>query len=298
MAAPMCRGKILAVLCIKKLQVQHGRFPWTLKPAQFFRSSSSFSTFSLFHETTCNRTQQQATNMLHWRRNITSLDGSRKSCIPIGCCSFSSSSAPTNESEGSTRPHTGVKLPTTVKIKTLDTVGQRIRPGTIHLFDQEGNSMGAIHSYQALKRLNEPENSGLRLISIDPEAKPYAAYQLMTPQQLLEERAKLREEKKAQKGVGAVQSMRFSSDITKHDLTHKVHKIDGFIEKKSLVKISITNPRKSKKTTEDMVKLADNILKSLTSKATYQTPPTLKGTAVNCVLRPLSDKEASTGKKK
>ncbi|CAH1268381.1 Hypp3865 [Branchiostoma lanceolatum] len=160
--------------------------------------------------------------------------------------------------------------------------------------------MGAIHSYQAVKLVNDPksENSGLRLVQIDAEAKPYPAYQLMTPQQLLEERAKLREEKKAHKGVGAVQSMRFSSDITKHDLAHKVHKIDSFIERKSLVKISISNPRNSKKTTEDMIKLADNILKSLTSKATYQTPPALKGTALNCILRPLSDKEASTGKKK
>ncbi|KAI8499969.1 Translation initiation factor IF-3, mitochondrial [Branchiostoma belcheri] len=361
MAAPMCRHKLMAFICTRTFQVQHRSLPdpWTLKPVQFFSTSSACPRLlSSNNETTL----LQSTNMFWWRRrNVTTLkfDFLKTSAIgchsfsssaltndsvgktsaigchsfssssltndsdgktfPIGCYRFSSfistndsdgktsaidchsfsSSASTNDSDhSSTRPQSEVKLPSNVKIKTLDAVGQRIRPGTIHLFEQEGKSMGAVHSVQALKLTNDPENSGIRLVLIDAEAKPYPAYQLMTPQQLLDERAKLREEKKANKGVGAVHTMKFSSDITKHDLSHKVHKIDSFIDKKSLVKISISNPRNSKKTTEDMVKLADNILKLLTNKAVYQTPPILKGTAVNCVIRPASDKDTGTGKKK
>ncbi|XP_019619792.1 PREDICTED: uncharacterized protein LOC109466506 [Branchiostoma belcheri] len=342
MAAPMCRHKLMAFICTRTFQVQHRSLPWTLKPVQFFSTSSSCprllpSKSNYYNETTL----LQATNMFWWRRrNVTTLkydcletsaigcrslsssastngsigktfpigcyrfssfistNNSVSKTFPIGCHSFSTSTSTNDSDHSSTRPHSEVKLPSNVKIKTLDAVGQRIRPGTIHLFDQEGKSMGAVHSVHALKLTNDPENSGIRLVLIDAEAKPYPAYQLMTPQQLLDERAKLREEKKANKGVGAVHTMKFSADITKHDLSHKVHKIDSFIEKKSVVKISISNPRNSKKTTDDMVKLADNILKSLTNKAVYQTPPILKGTAVNCVIRPASDKDASMGKKK
>ncbi|NXK55234.1 IF3M factor, partial [Chauna torquata] len=165
-------------------------------------------------------------------------------------------------------------------------VGRRIPYRILHIINQDGESLGNMHRAEALKLMDQ---HNLKLVLLRENAQP-PVYRLMTGQQIHEEQLKRAEKKKASSKSGLVQKeLSFSSAIGKNDLETKTRQIAHWIEKKYHVKVTI---RQAKDSNIDMFMLFDQILETVSDKATYLSKPqAIKEGTSTCILRHMSDKE-------
>ncbi|XP_010308690.2 translation initiation factor IF-3, mitochondrial [Balearica regulorum gibbericeps] len=165
-------------------------------------------------------------------------------------------------------------------------VGRRIPYRILHVINQDGESLGNMHRAEALKLMDQHD---LKLVLLRENAEP-PVYRLMTGQQIHEEQLKRAEKKKTSPNPGMVQKeLSFSSAIAKNDLETKTKQIAQWIEKKYRVKVTIRQPKDSN---TDMLTLFDQILETVSEKATYLSKPKVTTEGVStCILRHMSDKE-------
>ncbi|KAM9246058.1 translation initiation factor IF-3, mitochondrial isoform 2-T3 [Leptosomus discolor] len=161
-------------------------------------------------------------------------------------------------------------------------VGRRIPYRILHVINQDGESLGNMHRAEALKLMDQ---HGLKLVLLQENAEP-PVYRLMTGQQIHEEQLKRAEKKKANPNPA----------IAKNDLETKTKQIAQWIEKKYHVKITI---RQAKDSNTDMLTLFDEILETVSKKATYLSKPRVTREGVStCILRHMSDKELKAYQKR
>ncbi|NXI70295.1 IF3M factor, partial [Anseranas semipalmata] len=165
-------------------------------------------------------------------------------------------------------------------------VGRRIPHRILHVINQDGESLGNMHRAEALKLMDQHD---LKLVLLREDAEP-PVYRLMTGQQIHEEQLRRAEKKKASSKPGMVQKeLSFSSAIAKNDLETKTRQIAHWIEKKYHVKVTI---RQAKDSNTDMFMVFDQILETVSNKATYLSKPkAIKEGTSTCILRHMSDKE-------
>ncbi|XP_041272012.1 translation initiation factor IF-3, mitochondrial [Onychostruthus taczanowskii] len=165
-------------------------------------------------------------------------------------------------------------------------VGRRIPYRILHVINQDGQSLGNMHRAEALRLMDQ---HGLKLVLLRENVEP-PVYRLMTGQQIHEEQLKRAEKKKASPKPGVVQKeLSFSSAIAKNDLETKTKQIAQWIEKRHHVKVTI---RQAKGSSTDMFTLFDQILETVSEKATYLSKPRVAREGVStCVFRHMSDKE-------
>ncbi|XP_063187832.1 translation initiation factor IF-3, mitochondrial [Chroicocephalus ridibundus] len=170
-------------------------------------------------------------------------------------------------------------------------VGRRIPYRILHVINQDGESLGNMHRAEALKLMDQHD---LKLVLLRENAEP-PVYRLMTGQQIHEEQLRRAEKKKASPKTGMVQKeLSFSSAIAKNDLETKTKQIAQWIEKKYHVKVTI---RQAKDSNMDMFVLFDQILETVSEKATYLSKPKVTREGVStCILRHKSDKELKAQK--
>ncbi|KAM6093867.1 translation initiation factor IF-3, mitochondrial [Chlamydotis macqueenii] len=172
------------------------------------------------------------------------------------------------------------------KKAAFGSVGRRIPYRILHVINQDGESLGNMHRAEALKLMDQHD---LKLVLLRENAEP-PVYRLMTGKQIHEEQLKRAEKKKASSKTGMVQKeLSFSSAIAKNDLETKTKHIAQWIEKKYHVKVTI---RQAKDSNTDMFTLFDQILETVSEKATYLSKPKVTREGVStCILRHMSDKE-------
>ncbi|NXC42720.1 IF3M factor, partial [Penelope pileata] len=173
------------------------------------------------------------------------------------------------------------------KTKTVfGSAGRRIPYRILHVINQDGESLGNMHRAEALRLMDEHD---LKLVLLRENAEP-PVYKLMTGQQIHEEQLKRAEKKKASSKTALVQKeLSFSSAIAKNDLETKTKQITHWIEKKYHVKVTV---RQAKDSNTDMFMLFDQILETMSDKATYLSKPkAIKEGTSTCILRHMSDKE-------
>ncbi|KFU99412.1 hypothetical protein N340_01675, partial [Tauraco erythrolophus] len=165
-------------------------------------------------------------------------------------------------------------------------VGRRIPYQILHVINHDGESLGNMRRAEALKLMDQHE---LKLVLLRENADP-PVYKLMTGRQIHEEQLKRAEKKKASSKSGMVQKeLSFSSAIAKNDLETKTKQIGQWIEKKYHVKVTI---RQAKGSNTDTFMLFDQILETVSEKATYLSKPKVTREGVSsCILRHMSDKE-------
>ncbi|KFP24692.1 hypothetical protein N325_10639, partial [Colius striatus] len=171
-------------------------------------------------------------------------------------------------------------------------VGRRIPYRILHVISQDGESLGNMHRAEALKLMDKHD---LKLVLLQENAEP-PVYRLMTGQQIHEEQMRRAEKRKASpKAVVVQKELSFSSSIAKNDLDTKTKQIAQWIEKKCHVKVTI---RQAKGSNVDMFTLFDQILETVSEKATYLSKPRAAREGVSiCILRPMSEKELKAHQK-
>lgn len=170
-------------------------------------------------------------------------------------------------------------------------IGRRIGQRIIHLFDEKGNDMGNMHRADVIRLMDERD---LRLVQRNAGTEP-AEYQLMTGMQILQERQRLREMKKASPKTGPTQTkeLTFSSNIGQHDLDTKTKQIQQWIKKERQVRITIKKGKNVDVSENKVEEIFHQILQTMPGMATFLSRPQAiqGGKALMCVLRPLSKNE-------
>nr|XP_024651291.1 translation initiation factor IF-3, mitochondrial isoform X1 [Macaca nemestrina]XP_024651292.1 translation initiation factor IF-3, mitochondrial isoform X1 [Macaca nemestrina]XP_024651293.1 translation initiation factor IF-3, mitochondrial isoform X1 [Macaca nemestrina]XP_024651294.1 translation initiation factor IF-3, mitochondrial isoform X1 [Macaca nemestrina]XP_024651295.1 translation initiation factor IF-3, mitochondrial isoform X1 [Macaca nemestrina]XP_024651296.1 translation initiati len=178
-------------------------------------------------------------------------------------------------------------------------IGRKISQRIIHLFDEKGNDMGNMHRADVIRLMDERD---LRLVQRNASTEP-AEYQLMTGMQILQERQRLREMKKAspktvlapcfKPGPTLTKELTFSSNIGQHDLDTKTKQIQQWIKKERQVRITIKKGKNVDVSENKMEEIFHQILQTMPGMATFLSRPQAVqgGKALMCVLRPLSKNE-------
>ncbi|EHH58491.1 Translation initiation factor IF-3, mitochondrial [Macaca fascicularis] len=170
-------------------------------------------------------------------------------------------------------------------------IGRKISQRIIHLFDEKGNDMGNMHRADVIRLMDERD---LRLVQRNASTEP-AEYQLMTGMQILQERQRLREMKKASPKTGPTltKELTFSSNIGQHDLDTKTKQIQQWIKKERQVRITIKKGKNVDVSENKMEEIFHQILQTMPGMATFLSRPQAVqgGKALMCVLRPLSKNE-------
>ncbi|XP_075418908.1 translation initiation factor IF-3, mitochondrial [Tenrec ecaudatus] len=169
--------------------------------------------------------------------------------------------------------------------------GRKISDRIIRVLDEAGNDLGHMHRADVIRLMDQ---RGLLLVKRNASTEP-PEYQLMTGQQIHEERLRLRERNKAQPKAGPTltKELTFSSNIGQHDLDTKSKQIQQWIEKKYQVQITVKKGKQADEPADRSEAIFNHILQTMPGEATFSSKPQAVrgGKATMCVLRPLTPKE-------
>nr|XP_034971970.1 translation initiation factor IF-3, mitochondrial [Zootoca vivipara]XP_034971971.1 translation initiation factor IF-3, mitochondrial [Zootoca vivipara]XP_034971972.1 translation initiation factor IF-3, mitochondrial [Zootoca vivipara] len=172
---------------------------------------------------------------------------------------------------------------------TIESIGRKIPHRIIQLIDENGENQGNIHRADVIRIMDE---RAVKLVLLNEKADP-PMYRLMSGQQILEERLRLRDKQKASSKNGPVQQkeLTFSTAIEQHDLDTKMKQIQQWIDKKHHVRVTLQQ-KGGGGGQEKMLAFFGQILDKMPGKATYLSEPrTIKEGRSVCVLRHMSNKE-------
>jgi len=128
-----------------------------------------------------------------------------------------------------------IKLKNTRSSKDLLRKNEHIRVPEVRLIDSDGTMLGLVKIHDALMKAREQE---LDLVEISPTAQPPVCKILEYSKYIYEQGKKNRDAKKKQKTV-SLKEIRLKSRIASHDLEVKVKQIEGFLNKKDMVRVSV-----------------------------------------------------------
>ncbi|XP_007650369.1 translation initiation factor IF-3, mitochondrial isoform X1 [Cricetulus griseus] len=169
--------------------------------------------------------------------------------------------------------------------------GRKISERIIRVLDEKGTDLGMMHRADVIRLMDKLD---LRLVQRNASSEP-PEYQLMTGEQIHQERLRIREQEKTnpKTGPAATKELIFSSNIGQHDLDTKSKQIHQWIEKKYLVQVTIKKAKNAEQPRNEMDEIFNQILQTMTAIATFSSRPKAirGGTASMCVFRPLSKKE-------
>jgi translation initiation factor IF-3 len=110
-----------------------------------------------------------------------------------------------------------------------------IRVREVRVVDEEGNQLGVLPTYEALRLAQE---RGLDLVEVAPNAVPPVCRLLDFGKFQYERQKKDREARKAQKVI-EIKEIRLKPRTGEHDLDTKVRKSLGFLEEGAKVRVTV-----------------------------------------------------------
>jgi translation initiation factor IF-3 len=114
-------------------------------------------------------------------------------------------------------------------------VNERIRVREIRVIDEEGNQLGVMAPFEAMKLARE---RGLDLVEISPTAVPPVCKIMDYGKFLYQENKKAHEQRKHQKG-GVIKEVKFRPSTAEHDYQVRLKKIIQFLYEGNKVKAMI-----------------------------------------------------------
>ncbi|MDE6550551.1 MAG: translation initiation factor IF-3 [Clostridia bacterium] len=166
-------------------------------------------------------------------------------------------------------------------IKELAINGQ-IREREVRLLDKDGNQLGVMSSYEALRRAEEVN---LDLVMISPVAKPPVC-KIMDYGKYKYETVKKEKENKRNQKVVEVKEVWLSATIDTGDLNTKAKQTVKFIESGNKVKVSIRLRGRQMARPEYAVEVMNDFFGILGGCAQMDKQPTAEGRIITMMLSP------------
>jgi len=161
---------------------------------------------------------------------------------------------------------------------------ERIRADKLLVIDEQGNSLGVLNKFDALKIARDRE---LDLIEVSPKANP----PVVKIESWSKFKYKLNKKKKETKSKRIEQKeMWFKAFIDKGDLDHKLKRVREFLAEKNPVKLTIKARGRVK--TELLKELMQKILKDLEFEIEVpEAPAKFEGHNLSLIVRPIKHKK-------
>jgi len=159
---------------------------------------------------------------------------------------------------------------------------ERIRAREIRVIDDEGNQIGILPPYEALKMARE---RNLDLVEISPTAQPPVCRIMDYGKYLYQQEKKEREAKKHQKVI-TVKEVKFRINVDDHDYETKKNHVLRFLDGGDKVKATIFFRGREMTRTGLGREILERLIKDIGDKGIVEFRPRQEGNTLHAILAP------------
>jgi translation initiation factor IF-3 len=170
----------------------------------------------------------------------------------------------------------------------------RIRAREIRVIDDEGNQIGILPPYDALKMARE---KNLDLVEISPTAVPPVCRIMDYGKFLYQQEKKEREAKKHQKTI-VVKEVKFRINVDDHDYDTKKNHVLRFLDEGDKVKATIFFRGREMTRTGLGRQILERLIKDVEDKAIVEFRPRQEGNTLHAILAPKKSDSPKKGGEK
>lgn len=170
-------------------------------------------------------------------------------------------------------------------------MNDRIRAREIRVIDADGNQLGIMAPFDAVKRARE---QNLDLVEISPNAAPPVCRIMDYGKFLYEQEKKERAAKKNQKQI-VLKEVKFSVNVDEHDYVTKRNHVLRFLGEGDKVKASLRFRGREMAHQNLGREVLDRLVKEVGDKGIVEFRPRMEGNTMHVILAP--PKQAPGGKK-
>jgi translation initiation factor IF-3 len=170
-------------------------------------------------------------------------------------------------------------------------MNERIRAREIRVIDADGNQLGIMAPFDAIKRARE---QNLDLVEISPNAAPPVCRIMDYGKFLYEQEKKERAAKKHQKQI-VLKEVKFSVNVDEHDYVTKRNHVLRFLAEGDKVKASLRFRGREMAHQNLGRDVLDRLIREVGEKGIVEFRPRMEGNTMHAILAP--PKQATGGKK-
>ena len=170
-------------------------------------------------------------------------------------------------------------------------MNERIRAREIRVIDADGNQLGVMAPYDAIKRARE---QNLDLVEISPNAVPPVCRIMDYGKYLYEQEKKERAAKKNQKQI-VLKEVKFSVNVDEHDYLTKRNHVLRFLGEGDKVKASLRFRGREMAHQNLGRDVLDRLIREIGEKGIVEFRPRMEGNTMHAILAP--PKQVPGGKK-
>ena len=170
-------------------------------------------------------------------------------------------------------------------------MNERIRAREIRVIDADGNQLGVMAPYDAIKRARE---QNLDLVEISPNAVPPVCRIMDYGKFLYEQEKKERAAKKNQKQI-VLKEVKFSVNVDEHDYVTKRNHVLRFLSEGDKVKASLRFRGREMAHQNLGRNVLERLIKEIGEKGIVEFRPRMEGNIMHAILAP--PKQIPGGKK-
>ena len=161
-------------------------------------------------------------------------------------------------------------------------MNERIRAREIRVIDAEGQQLGIMPPFEALKKARE---QNLDLVEISPTAQPPVCRIMDYGKFLYEQEKKERAAKKHQKVI-TVKEVKFRINVDEHDYEFKKNNVLRFLEDGDKVKATIFFRGREMTHTNLGRHILDRLIQDIGDKGIVEFRPRMEGNTLHAILAP------------
>jgi translation initiation factor IF-3 len=168
------------------------------------------------------------------------------------------------------------------KDKDRVSINKEIRAKEVRVIDPDGNQIGVIPTYEALKAATE---FGLDLVEVSPNAKPPVC-KIMDYGKYKYEQTKKQQEAKKKQSTFQLKEIKIRPKTGEHDLQVKTGHIRKFLEKKDKVRVTVIFRGREIMLSDRGEKLLHQIAETVADVSAVEQLPKFEGRAMIMILAP------------
>lgn len=167
--------------------------------------------------------------------------------------------------------------------KTFTRVGRQIMISPVRVIDSEGNQIGVIPTYDAIRKAEE---MGMDLVEIVPNTRPPVCQIMDYGRYKYERSIKEKEQRKKSKQL-EMKEVQLRPVTSEHDLEVKVNTAKRFLEEGRAVQVNVLFKKREMMFRDQGMAIVKRMVELLKEHGSAEKAPVFTGKCLNVRLRPI-----------